>query len=47
MYVAVLVRAGFDTGFFAGGGRRGGAIAYSGFDRGFFLVGREGNMLIA
>ena len=42
MYVAVLVRARFDTGFFA---RRGGdisSIAYSGFDRGFFFGGEGG-----
>ena len=35
--------AGFDTGFFARGGRGGGtSIAYSGFVRGFFVgvVGR-------
>ena len=34
--------AGFDTGFFARGGRWGTSIAYSGFVRGFFVgvVGR-------
>ena len=42
MYVAVLVRARFDTGFFAGGGENISSIAYFGFDRGFFLLGREG-----